>query len=87
MKTGRTLQEIAIELDRQKNEKRDFIADEEKGSVISHLISGADLSCYGLSNAITRASQDVRDYDRATEMGGQVIELSGREWQSIASLN
>lgn len=41
--------------------------DEGKG-VLSHLIQGGDLSLYGLSNAITRHSQDVVSYDRATEL-------------------
>lgn len=41
--------------------------DEGKG-VLSHLIQGGDLSLYGLSNAITRHSQDVESYDRATEL-------------------
>ncbi len=30
-----------------------------------YLIEGGDLSQYGLSNAVTRASQDVASYDRA----------------------
>jgi hypothetical protein len=60
---------------------------DEQGSVLNHLISGGDLSAYGMMNAVTRASQDVEDYDRATEMermGGQVIELSPSDWKVIA---
>jgi hypothetical protein len=35
-----------------------------------------------LANAVTRASQDITDYDQATELeklGGKVIELRGTE--------
>ena len=56
-------------------------------SYINHLIKGGDLSGYGLVNAVTRYSQDVEDYDRATEfeaLGGKLIELSGREWKGLA---
>lgn len=41
--------------------------DEGKG-VLAHLIQGGDLSLYGMSNAVTRYSQDVESYDRATEL-------------------
>ena len=40
----------------------------ETDSIWQHLIAGGDLTFYGLSNAITRASQDVEQYDRATDM-------------------
>lgn len=59
----------------------------ESTSVLTHLIEGGDLSKYGVLNAITRASQDVEDYDRATTleyMGGQVLELPRSDWQNIA---
>jgi len=61
--------------------------DEERTGVLTHLIQGGDLSKYGLSNAITRLSQDVGDYDRASEMeriGGEVIELQPSEWKTIS---
>lgn len=40
---------------------------EGKG-VLDHLIHDGDFSLYGLSNAVTRYSQDVESYDRATEL-------------------
>lgn len=46
-----------------------FNKNEETG-VLQHLIMGGDLSLYGLSNAVTRASQDISDYDRATTLEG-----------------
>lgn len=60
----------------------------EGSGVLRHLIKGGDLSQWGLVNAITRTSQDVEGYDRATELerlGGQVLELPKTDWQQIAS--
>jgi hypothetical protein len=57
-----------------------------RGGVLKHLIEGGDLSRWGLANAITRLSQDVEDYDEATDLeraGGQVIELKPTEWAAI----
>ena len=39
----------------------------EQEGVLAHLIKGADLSQWGLANAITRTAQDLDDYDRMTE--------------------
>lgn len=58
----------------------------EKGSILKHLIEGGDLSRYGLHAAITRAAEDLPDYDRASEFerfGGQVIELKREEWREL----
>jgi len=63
--------------------KRFSFTDGEKGSVLKHLIEGHDLSAFGLGNAITRASQDVESYDRATELeaiGGEVFQLPAKTW-------
>lgn len=62
--------------------------DAEQTSILRHLIEGGDLSMYGLHNAVTRASQDVDSYDRASElerMGGQIIELSPTDWKELAT--
>jgi hypothetical protein len=56
-------------------------------SILRHLIEGGDLSRFGLYNAVTRASQDVEDYDDATAMerhGAQLIELPANEWKVLA---
>jgi hypothetical protein len=68
--------------------KRMGFNDSEHGSVLNHLIAGGDLSCYGLSNAVTRASQDIDNYDRATDFerfGGDIIRLNDAEWKSISN--
>lgn len=66
---------------------REFhITEEESTGVLQHLIEGKDLSLYGLSNAITRHSQDVESYDRATELesiGYNVLSMPARQWNRI----
>lgn len=54
--------------------------------VLCHLIQGGELSGYGLVNAVTHYSEDVEDYDRATEfeaLGGKLIDLPPREWRDL----
>ena len=61
--------------------------DSERAGVLRHLIAEADLSGYGLVNAVTHYSQEVEDYDRATEfeaLGGRLIELPAAEWKGLA---
>jgi Domain of unknown function (DUF932) len=64
------------------------LTEPERGSVLRALVEGGDLSRYGLANAITRASQDADDYDRATDLerlGGQITALPRSAWQDIAT--
>ena len=61
--------------------------DTERAGVLRHLIIEGDLSGYGLVNAVTHYSQDVEDYDRATEfeaLRGKLIELASTEWKGLA---
>ena len=58
-------------------------SDEQEG-ILKYLIEGGDLSLYGLSNAVTRASQDVESYDRATALEGigwQVATMPATQWK------
>ncbi len=60
---------------------------EESSGILQHLIQGGDLSAYGLLNAITRTSQDVEDYERATTLerdGSRVLSLPATSWREIA---
>lgn len=60
--------------------------EQERGGILTHLIHGGDLTQYGLHSAITRFSQDVEDYDRASELerlGGKVIELPPQEFRRL----
>ena len=67
--------------------QRYALNDNERVGVLRHLISEGDLSGYGLVNAVTHYSQEVEDYDRATEfegLGGKLIELPTNEWKGLA---
>lgn len=58
----------------------------EQDNILNYLIQGGNLSLYGLSNAITRASQDVESYDRATALEGigwQVATMEPAQWKEI----
>jgi hypothetical protein len=63
------------------------LSQSEKESVLRNLIEGADLSLWGLTNAITAAAQHVQSYDRATELegiGGRFFSLPDAELAQIA---
>lgn len=56
--------------------KRATLTEDEQGSILQHLIEGGDLTAWGYLNAVTRASQDVEEYERATDLerlGGQIL--------------
>ncbi len=58
----------------------------ESEGVLDHLIRGADLSLYGLANAVTRTAQDVESYDRSTEMesiGYTILGMSADKWRHL----
>lgn len=44
------------------------ITETESQGVFQHLIEDGDYTLYGLANAVTRFSQDVEDYDRASKL-------------------
>lgn len=67
--------------------KRLGLTETEEASVLRHLAIGGDLTQYGALNAVTRASQDVEDYERASEMeamGGDVLAMTANEWAAVA---
>ncbi|MDO4568737.1 MAG: DUF932 domain-containing protein, partial [Clostridia bacterium] len=58
----------------------------EQTNILQHLITGGDLSLYGLSNAVTRASQDAESYDRATMLEGvgwQIATMPRETWHTL----
>ena len=60
--------------------------DTERAGVLRHLIVEGDLTAYGLVNAVTHYSQEVTDYDRATDfeaLGGKLIELPVSDWREV----
>lgn len=71
----------------ERAQERFLLKDKERGGVLRHLLTGGDLTQYGLVQAITRTSQDVEDYERATELerlGGQVLEMPRQSWKELA---
>jgi len=70
--------------------KRHTLSEDERGSVLTHLIQRGDLSQWGVSCALTRTAADVASYDRATELealGGRFIDLPEKEWRQVACKN
>ena len=68
--------------------KRFNMTEGEGAGVLAHLVRGGDLSGFGLMNAVTRYSQDIEDYDRASDfekLGGEIIELNQSQWKEIAA--
>jgi len=61
-------------------------SDATKAGVLKHLIESGDLSRLGLVNAVTRQSQDEKDYDAATDMeraGGALLAMASGEFRSL----
>ena len=63
----------------------------EGRGVLRHFLAGhnarEEFTRYGLVQAVTRASQDFSDYDRATEfehLGGQILALPRPQWEALA---
>jgi len=64
------------------------LTEKEGDGVLACLARGGNMSRLGLSQALTRFSQEIGDYDRASEferMGGKVIELESTEWKRIVA--
>lgn len=74
----------AVKLLAKKNNLNEF----EEGSILRNLIEGADLSRWGVLNAITAtAKEDVLSYDRATELetlGGQMLTIPANDWKALS---
>jgi hypothetical protein len=66
--------------------QRFALAEGERSGVLRSLVEGGELSGYGLINAVTQYSQQVADYDRATELealGGRLLESSVSDWKAL----
>lgn len=61
---------------------------DEQSGILRHLVEGADLSLWGLANAVTRHAADALSYDRATELeglGGQLLALPAPEIRALVA--
>jgi hypothetical protein len=64
--------------------KRFGIAQHEGNDILSRLMVGNDFTQWGLANAVTNLANDVKDYERSTELekiGGKIIDLNPSEWR------
>jgi hypothetical protein len=60
--------------------------DSECNGILRSLIEGADLSAYGLINALTHQAHAAQSFDRAVEFeqaGGNLLTLARGEWKTI----
>jgi len=68
---------------------RDFGLNEaEENGILARLVEGRDLSLLGLVNAVTRHSQDVCSYDRATELESlsySMLNMGKSRWNQLNS--
>lgn len=66
---------------------REFgVTEVENDGVLHRLVEDNDLTLYGLSNAVARHSQDVPNYDRATELeaiGYNMMTMTGQQWNQL----
>ncbi len=63
------------------------LSENEGEQILRHLIEGADMTRYGMIQAVTRTSQDIEDYDRADDLesaGGKILQLPQNVWDVIA---
>jgi len=67
--------------------QRHGLNETERAGVLRSLIEGGELSGYGLVNAVTHFSQQVADYDRASELealGGRLVECPASDWKALS---
>lgn len=58
----------------------------EGQGILRSLIEGADLSRWGVLNAVTHQAHTIESYDRAYDfesMGGKLLDLPANDWKEI----
>lgn len=69
--------------------KKGFSLEEQK-SVLTNLLRHEEPTRFGLSNSITRASQELESYERATEfeyLGADILMMPQAEWKELAEVS
>jgi hypothetical protein len=64
------------------------LKEEDKSSILSHLIKGGSITQWGLANAVTATANDQVVYDKATSLeriGGEIMMLPPKEWKNLAA--
>lgn len=65
---------------------REGLSETERKGFLDYLVKGGEFTRYGMQWAATRLSQDMKSYERASELerlGGRIIELPQTEWKEI----
>ena len=66
---------------------KDFGLSENEGDgILNQLIVDNNFTLYGLSNAVTRYSQDIVSYDRATDLesiGYDILTMNRQRWNRL----
>lgn len=84
---GKMQEAMNIPLEHQPMQEVELLADRfnltenEQGNIFRQLFISGDNTRYGLLNAVTAASQNVADYERATDLeriGGEILALPGK---------
>lgn len=60
----------------------------ERPIILRHFLETRDFTQYGLFNAVTRTAEDVKSYDRATELeslGDKVLNLRPNQWKIVST--
>ena len=90
---GKMQEAMNIPLEHQPMQEVELLADRfsltenEQGDIFRQLFLSGDNTRYGLLNAVTAASQNLADYERATELeriGGEILALPGKVSMPLA---
>ena len=90
---GKMQEAMSIPLEHQPMQEVELLADRfnlteiEQGDIFRQLFISGDNTRYGLLNAVTAASQNLADYERATELeriGGEILALPSKGAAPIA---
>jgi hypothetical protein len=63
-----------------------YLNESEEAGVLGRFVEGRDMTLYGLANAVTRHSQDVESYDRASKLesiGYEIMTMSRQHWNRL----
>ena len=62
------------------------LSEAEHNETLQSLITGKELTQWGMSNAVTLMSQKVKSYDRASDLeslGGKIAMMDDSAWDSL----
>lgn len=87
---GETISAVNLEKVVELTSQRYHLSEEEGAGILAHFRHGGEWSRWGLCSAVTRHSQEVASYERASELervGGQIIESPTSAWSQYLGQN